>query len=211
MGFVRKVYSILATQLLLTSIFIIVPLFTPSVKNWMAEHWSLLIVSMVGEIVTSVILICCRGLSRMVPINYIFLTLFTVFEAYLLGFIAAYYDPAVVLAASTATAGVTLIISLYAWKTKSDFTICGPMLLIVGFTFCIMSMFVFLFGRVLNMFFCGLAVVLFSIYLLFDTQLIMGGKRYEIEIDDYILGAVILYTDIVTIFLYLLSLLGNNK
>jgi FtsH-binding integral membrane protein len=39
----------------------------------------------------------------------------------------------------------------------------------------------------------------------------MGGKRYEIEIDDYILGAVILYSDIVTIFLYLLSLFGGNN
>ncbi len=39
----------------------------------------------------------------------------------------------------------------------------------------------------------------------------MGGKRYEIEIDDYILGAVILYSDIVTIILYLLSLFGGNN
>jgi FtsH-binding integral membrane protein len=57
---------------------------------------------------------------------------------------------------------------------------------------------------------CGIAVVIFSFYLLFDTQLIMGGKRYEIEIDDYILGAIILYTDIITIFLYLLRIFGGK-
>ena len=57
---------------------------------------------------------------------------------------------------------------------------------------------------------CGIAVMLFSFYLIYDTQLIMGGKRYEIDIDDYILGAIILYTDIITIFLYLLKLFGGK-
>ena len=38
----------------------------------------------------------------------------------------------------------------------------------------------------------------------------MGGKRYEIEIDDYILGAIILYTDIIMIFLYLLRIMSKK-
>ena len=57
---------------------------------------------------------------------------------------------------------------------------------------------------------CGIAVMIFSFYLIYDTQLIMGGKRYEIDIDDYILGAIILYTDIITIFIYLLKIFGGR-
>jgi FtsH-binding integral membrane protein len=38
----------------------------------------------------------------------------------------------------------------------------------------------------------------------------MGGKRYELDIDDYIVGAIILYTDIITIFIYLLQILGGG-
>ena len=49
-----------------------------------------------------------------------------------------------------------------------------------------------------------LGVFLFGVYLIFDTQLVMGGKRYELCIDDYIVGALILYLDIIMIFLYLL-------
>ena len=49
-----------------------------------------------------------------------------------------------------------------------------------------------------------LGVFLFGVYLIFDTQLIMGGKRYELSIDDYVVGALILYLDIIMIFLYLL-------
>ena len=39
----------------------------------------------------------------------------------------------------------------------------------------------------------------------------MGGKRYEVEIDDYVLGALILYTDIIMIFLYILQALSNKR
>lgn len=211
MSFVRKVYSILGAQLFFTTLFVIVPLVRREVRDWMVKTYPLLIAAIVGQVVSSIVLMCCRGLSRRVPLNYVLLGFFTLCEAYLVAFIASWYEPETVLAAAGGTAGITLAISIYAWTTKSDFTIFGPMLLVVGFTFCIMSIFAFTFGRVFNMIFCGIAVILFSFYLLFDTQLIMGGKRYEIETDDYILGAIILYTDIVTIFVYILSLFGGRN
>ena len=130
---------------------------------------------MVGNLVTSIALICCRGLSRSVPINYILLGIFTMCEAYLVGFIAANYEPEVVLAAAVSTAVITIGISVYAFTTKSDFTICGPFFLILGLTMCMTTMFILIFGistgqwRAVNMIFCGLAVFLFSFYLLFDT------------------------------------------
>ena len=50
-------------------------------------------------------------------------------------------------------------------------------------------------------------------YLVYDTQLIIGGedKYAEIENDDYILAAMILYLDIINIFIYILQLLTSNK
>ena len=35
------------------------------------------------------------------------------------------------------------------------------------------------------------------------TQLIVGGKRYEIEEEEYIFGALNLYMDIVYLFLFI--------
>lgn len=48
-------------------------------------------------------------------------------------------------------------------------------------------------------------------YILVDTQLIMGGKNKELSLDNYILGSVILYVDIIGLFLKLLQLLGDKK
>ena len=38
-----------------------------------------------------------------------------------------------------------------------------------------------------------IGVLLAAFYLIYDTQLIMGGKRLEIGIDDYILASFVLY------------------
>ena len=52
-----------------------------------------------------------------------------------------------------------------------------------------------------------ISVVLFGIYLIYDIQLIVGGKRYQLEIDDYIIGALALYIDIIRIFIEILRIL----
>jgi FtsH-binding integral membrane protein len=38
---------------------------------------------------------------------------------------------------------------------------------------------------------------IYSLYLIIDTQLILGGKKKELSLDNYILGATMLYVDII--------------
>ena len=81
--------------------------------------------------------------------------------------------------------------------------------------------FVSMFLVMLNMFFIrsnGLSIViaiafsaLYAFYLIVDTQLIMGGRRNELTLDNYILGAMLLYIDIIQLFLNLLRILGQRN
>lgn len=47
-------------------------------------------------------------------------------------------------------------------------------------------------------------------YLVFDTQLILGGKhrKYEVSAEEYVFAALNLYLDVVSLFLLLLQLIG---
>lgn len=73
----------------------------------------------------------------------------------------------------------------------------------------------------INMFFIrsslivmGIAIlmsVVYSIYILVDTHMIMGGKNKELSLDDYVLGSIILYVDIISLFLKILQILGKKK
>ena len=108
---------------------------------------------------------------------------------------------------------MTLAITVYAMTTKTDFTVFGPILFIVGFVFGMASLLFGMFGYQPGLGWSILGVILFSFYLLFDTQMIMGGdnKRYQFDEDSYILASVALYIDIVNIFMYLLQILNNDK
>lgn len=59
--------------------------------------------------------------------------------------------------------------------------------------------------------YCCIGVVLFGIYLVIDTQMIMGGRTVELAVDEYFLAAMLLYIDVIQIFLYILELLGSNR
>ena len=56
-----------------------------------------------------------------------------------------------------------------------------------------------------------LVLLVMGVFLIYDTQLITGRGKYSMSIDDYILAALVLYIDIVTIFVELLSLFGRRE
>ena len=62
------------------------------------------------------------------------------------------------------------------------------------------------------MIYASLGALLFSCYLVFDTQMMMGGKhKYSISPEEYIFAALNLYLDIINIFLYILALVGGSR
>ena len=50
-----------------------------------------------------------------------------------------------------------------------------------------------------------------GIYLVYDTQLIMGKLGVGYSIDDYIFASLEIYMDIIRLFLYILKFIGNNS
>ncbi len=62
----------------------------------------------------------------------------------------------------------------------------------------------------MNNILCTLGAIVFGIYIIIDTQLIMGNGKYQITMDDYILAALVIYIDIIQIFLYIVRLLSRE-
>lgn len=106
---------------------------------------------------------------------------------------------------------IVVALTLYALFTRSDFTTGWAILVGIIAPLIMFGIFAWIsWIPVLHSLYCALGAALFGIYLVIDTQLIAGGGRYELSMDDYIAGALLLYIDIVQIFLYILSILGNN-
>merc|ERR1711972_323986 len=132
------------------------------------------------------------------------------------------YTQESVIIALAITTVVVFGLTLFACQTKVDFTGCGPylfvgLLCLMGFGFSLWLGSFFLGGAAWStlrlMYACG-GALLFSFYIVFDTQLIVGGKHSrsnEFSVDDYAFAAISLYIDIIQLFLYLLRIFGDRR
>ena len=149
------------------------------------------------------------------PTNYILLSLVTCFEAiYIAGF-ASYFEPESVLLALGVCAATVTGLFVTAWFTPvSDhllkFMIVGLLIsLIMQVMFLVMLLFMSVISETLMIVYASLGVIGAGIFILVDLLVIM--KPGLMDFDDYIMGALNLYFDIVRMFVYLLMLLGSKK
>ena len=95
--------------------------------------------------------------------------------------------------------------------TKTDFTTCGPYLLMIVMVLMIFGI-VAIFWRnsIFQLIYACLGALVFSIYLIYDTQLILGKGTYSYSLDEAYLAAIQLYMDIINIFLFILQIVGGR-
>jgi len=213
LGFVRKVYGILSAQLALTSIFVFIGTVSTSFQHFVAENPSILLLALIVNIGTLLSLACFSGLVNKVPTNYILLGIFTFCEAFIVACICGFYDPTSVLIVAVMTLAVTLALTAYAMTTKRDFsTKTGVMLvfLVAATMFAIFMPFLF-HSRMVEVVISVVFIIIYGIYIVIDTQLILGSGKYSFDEEDYIIAALNIYIDIVGLFIYLLQLLGNKQ
>lgn len=213
-GFIRKVFSIVATQLSFTALcvaFAFIDQRSTQKFYGTPAALGLLIVSLFTYMICLYAIGCYRNVARSVPTNYILLSLFTVAFSYITAGISAWYEPDIVLAAATITAAMTIGLTVYAMYTKTDFTYCG------GFMFAFM--FVIFAGMILTFFMprsigrialSCLVILLLCFYIIYDIQVIVGKQELALEIDDYVFASMMLYLDIMRLFLELLKILGRK-
>lgn len=213
LGFIRKVYGILLCQLVVTILVMVMFMYIEPVKEYSMNNPWIWYTALAVTFVTLIVLVCCDSVRRKTPLNLIFLGLFTLCESILLGAITSHYDEVSVLLAVGITAGVCLALTLFAFQTKFDFTMCGGLLFVFLMVLIIFGVFAAIFHtKILSVVYASLGALLFSFYLVFDTQLMMGGKhKYSLSPEEYIFAALNLYLDIINLFLMILSLVGEAR
>merc|ERR1712113_85035 len=145
--------------------------------------------------------------------NIIFLGVFTAAEGFMLGSLAARFEADAVLIAFGITSGVTLGLTLFAFQ-KIDFTACGGMLcallmilMVAGFILAFVGT-----SRIAMIGYGSAGALIFSLYIVYDTQLMMGGKhKYSLDPEEYIFASLNLYLDIINLFLYILMIIGAAR
>merc|ERR1719401_1180121 len=175
---------------------------------------------MVLTIGTMCIFCCAPHLVRKSPHNYIILLLFTLAESIVVGLISVRYTQESVILALGVTIVTVIALTIFACQTKYDFTGCGPYLCVGFLCLFMLGFFIwlgsfFLTGpafHTLRLMYAAGGALLFSCFIVYDTQLILGGShKHQFCIDDYCMAAISLYIDIIQLFLFLLRMFGQRR
>nr|CAB3465294.1 unnamed protein product [Digitaria exilis] len=170
-GFVRKVYGILAAQLLLTTAVSALTVLHPTLNATLSDSPALALVLAVLPFIRKIVL-----------------------EALVL------------------TAGVVASLTAYAfWASKKgkEFGYLGP-ILSSALTILVLTSFLQIFfplGPVSVALFGGLGALVFSGFILYDTENLIRRHTY----DEYIWASVGLYLDILNLFLSILNMLRSMQ
>ncbi|XP_017798826.1 PREDICTED: protein lifeguard 3-like [Habropoda laboriosa] len=194
-SFIRKVFCLLTLQLLFTTAVIAFFLF----------------------VVCFTISYCAISFSesarRKPPFNYIWLCKLTLAMSYLAAFASVFYEVEIILMALGMTTVMTLGIGLIATFSKFDLTMRTGLLMIVGLAsivaivvLTIVSLFTVM--TILHIVISVIGMFLLSMYLYFDVQTIMGGRRIELHPDEVVFATTQIYVDVVLLYKYVLMFLG---
>ncbi|CAK7346534.1 unnamed protein product [Dovyalis caffra] len=204
--FIRKVYTIIAIQLLVTVAVAAAVVSVHSISSFIVHTKAGLAVYIAIIIVPFIVLCPLYYCYRLRPLNYLLLGIFTTALGFLVGLTCAFTSGKVILQSATITFAVVVSLTLYTfWAARRghDFGFLGPFLsasLIAILLFALIQIF-FPLGRVSVMIFGCLASIIFCGYIIYDTDNLI--KRYAY--DEYIWAAVSLYLDVINLFLSILT------
>jgi len=230
-----RVYSILSIQLIITAISCFLFGLNPVLsnlsqlsRNGEPSPWAAIPLTGIVASTVAWFRVCSSPEARRTsPQKWWWLALFTAGEALSVGFISSFYKFQVVVTAMGATAAATLAVSLYTLRQNNpnrDLSQMGASLSsasMILLTYLMIGMLqksgIFPQGFLLvpfsDLLYSGVAACLFTAYLAYHTKLIVAGKhaKYRMNDQDYVFGAMALYTDVVGIFLNLLEILGSKE
>ena len=175
-------------------------------KSWIQSNQWMMWVSLFGAIGFMILTFWKR---KSYPTNLLFLGAFTATEAYSISVVVSFYETRVVLLALILTAGIFVALTLFACQTKYDFTSWQPylfgalwILILFGFVAAFFKS-----SSTTELIYGGAAALIFSGYILVDTQLIM--RHYHVE--EEIAAAISLYLDVINLFLAILRILNSQQ
>ncbi|KAF1741209.1 hypothetical protein MXB_1125, partial [Myxobolus squamalis] len=93
-----------------------------------------------------------------------------------------------------------------------DFTGWGPYLIVFLIGLIIFGIFALIYNNhALYLFYSYLGAIIFSFYTIYDVQMIIGGKKFQIKESEYVLATLELYLDIINLFLNIIGITGSKN
>ena len=195
--FLRKLYSSLLIQLLLISIISFNAYYFEDFKSALISSPIIFSVCLILTLLSSLAVLIFRRAMAKFPFNLIVYTFFSLTLAFSLACIVSYYNSEGILMLFTSPASVVFALLIYVFTTKYEISYQGTALFVFAALLFNFQMFLIYTEIPFNiLMYILIAEAIFSFYLVYDTQTLISGTKYNWQKDDWISGAVIVYIDV---------------
>ncbi|CAH8316658.1 unnamed protein product [Eruca vesicaria subsp. sativa] len=206
-AFIRKVYTVLTLQLMVTVGVSLVVFFVDEISVFITTTTPGLVVFFVSLLLPLLMLWPLIVFAKKHPINLIILMLFTLSISFAVGLCCSFSKGRIVLEAAILTATMVVGLTIYTfWAVRRghDFSFLAPFLFgasLIILVFALIQIFYPL-GKLPSMIFSCLASILFCGFIVYDTDQLIKKLNY----DEYIHAAISLYLDVINLFIHLLGI-----
>lgn len=221
-GFARKVFLLLGMLIVNMLGVICIFMYVPQARTWAQSKQSnwLSVVSAFLFLCSIGAVACYPALQKRHPYNLMALWWLSSLAGLFVGLVTSSFNVEYIWIAFASTVGLVVVLGVFACQTRYDFSGAGPYLLVF-----IMLLFVFGFfggysitlagdwqngGR--GLLFISIAMLVFSFYVVYDVQLVLGGKhRLQFGVDDYAAATLSLFCDFLVLFALMLGAFGSQS
>ena len=209
LSFTRKVLGIVATQLLVSMGICVCASYYENF-GYVMQQWWMMMITIIVMVVVIFPLILFR---KKVPINYALLFTFTVCEAFVFASLTALLTTeSVLVACGVLSATVTClcggIVICPSFKKALVFLGVAAVASIVCQIIMLSLLWQALWFSTVNVVYWGICgAIIMSVYVIIDLLYVMVA----VPTDDYIMGSLMLYADIMRMFMYILMIFGKAK
>ncbi|KAI6197882.1 hypothetical protein M3Y94_01277800 [Aphelenchoides besseyi] len=140
------------------------------------------------------------------PLNYFLLGIWTVMQALTVATVVTFYDLEVVLQALFVTVAVVGSLFVYTMQSKHDWRKSYALLASMSVAFIVGTLLqIVLMSSTFNFLMSLFGAALFSLYLIFDIDMVMNYHSEE----DYIIACITIYMDVINLFLQILQIIAQ--
>ncbi|KAK9173007.1 Inhibitor of apoptosis-promoting Bax1 family protein [Cryptosporidium meleagridis] len=211
--FVKRVYSLLSISIAITFGIVSFFSFYEAASKWLIEHYWVSVVFSICSLIFIILFSCIPSIAKNHYVGVTLLLLLSLFFGISISGIAVCVNKFSVLLACGITILIFLALTVFSIQVKFDFTGWGPYLLIGVLIILVYSIILIFIPRnnIAYIILGALGVMIFSFYIIYDTQLIIGGKhrQHQFCIDEYVFATISLYLDIVNVFTYILMIINS--
>ncbi|OMJ66631.1 hypothetical protein SteCoe_36467 [Stentor coeruleus] len=210
-SFIRNVFLLLFLQSVSSIIFAVVVLKSEKIRKAITKTKIFIIITSTILSFLVILILCYRRLFKIKKLEWILFILFTISKSLVAAYISEISSNLYTIASNIILCGICISIVIYSIYSKENFE--NRMALLITLLSCTIFFgisFVIMQTYVENMFYIYICVLIFGFFIVYDVQLIAGGRFQDFTYDDYVPTSLIVFIEIIGVLSYILKLFRES-